>query len=358
MALAERFNSLLEEIRRREPAYSRIAVIGQPGAGKSTLINKLVGEKVAKTGQHTDTTKDTQEYDFPKIFQKLVDTPGYDTELFTFDKWKEKFSPQKFDVFILVFKGKLHEKDGQLFSELKKWNRERHRPLFIVRNFCEGLTEEEKNSIRQDVKKFSHGEEKIFFTDCRYKIGIEELITAISKTDFKKVWRDRIFSNFKQAKDDYLSNSNRRALSEVEDDSLIAGANGLNPIPGVDVAADIAIYWGMFSDVRICYDIDKGDATLYVLPVAKKLLELATKEGIMILLKEFASKATAKTVLKYIPFAGQAVAAVLGYKMAVYAGENYNDYCYQFAKGVMKELIDKKVAEISAEVPTLAVVKS
>ena len=357
MAVEERFRSLLNDIQRNESSFSKIAVVGQPGAGKSTLINRLVGEKVAETGQRTDTTKDTQEYDFPKIFQKLVDTPGYDTELFTFDKWKEKFSPQNFDVFILVFKGKLHEKDGKLFSELKNWNRERHRPLFIVRNFCEGLTEEEKNSIRQDVKKFSCGNEEIFFTDCRYKIGIDDLMTAISKTDFKKVWRDRIFSNFRKAKDDYLSNSNRRALSEIEYGSFWAGANGLNPIPGVDVAADIAIYFGIFSDVRVCYDIDKGDASLYVLPVAKKLLELATKEGIMILLKEFASKATAKTVLKYVPFAGQIAAAALGYKMAVYAGEEYNNYCYQFAKEVMEKLIAEKVAEISAEVPTLSVVK-
>ena len=354
MALANKFRSLLNDIQRNESSFSRIAVVGQPGAGKSTLINRLVGEKVAKTGVGTDTTKDAQEYDFPQIFQKLVDTPGYDTEMFTFNRWKEKFSLQKYDVFILMFKGKLHEKDGQLFSELKNWNRERNHPLFVVRNFSDGLSNDEKNSIRQDVKKIGFVNEPVYFTDCRYKIGIDTLTNAIARTDFKKIWRDRIISKFTQEKNSYLRSANGRAKNEIESGSMVAGANGLNPIPGVDVAADLAIYYNIFGDIRNCYDISEGDAALYTLPVAKKLLELATKEGVSILLKKFAGRVAVKSVAKYIPIFGQALSAGIGYKMASYAGEEYNDYCYRFAEDVMDKLIAEKIAEISREVPTLS----
>ncbi len=354
MALAGKFNNLLSNIKKNEPAYSRIAVVGQPGAGKSTLINKLVGEKVAKTGVGTDTTKSAQEYDFPQIFQKLVDTPGYDTEMFTFDRWKQKFSPQKYDIFILVFKGKLHEGDSKLFSELKNWNRERNRPLFIVRNFSSDLNDNEKDIIRNDVKKLGFVNEPVYFTDCRYSFGVDTLTNAIARTDFKKIWRERIISKFTQEKNSYLQSANRRAKSEIESGSMVAGANGLNPIPGVDVAADLAIYYNIFGDIRNCYDISEGDATLYTIPVAKKLLELATKEGIKILLKQFAGRVAVKSVAKYIPFIGQAVSAGIGYKMASYAGEEYNGYCYRFAEDVMDKLISEKVEEISREVPTLS----
>ena len=135
---------------------------------------------------------------------------------------------------------------------------------------------------------------------------------------------------------------------------MVAGANGLNPIPGIDVAADLAIYYNIFGDIRNCYDISEGDATLYAVPVAKKLLELATKEGVKILLKKFAGRVAVKSVAKYIPFIGQAVSAGIGYKMASYAGGEYNDYCYRFAEDVMDKLIAEKVAEISHEVPILS----
>jgi hypothetical protein len=39
---------LLEQLKEDDAVEVKIAIFGQPGAGKSSLINKLVGKKVAK----------------------------------------------------------------------------------------------------------------------------------------------------------------------------------------------------------------------------------------------------------------------------------------------------------------------
>ncbi len=344
MPLSDEFEKVLQTIRSNEASYARIAVIGQPGAGKSTLINRLVGKKVAKTGQGTDTTLDAMEYEYE--LQKIVELPGYGTALFRFDDWKERFRPQQYDLFIYVFGGKFSSEDDALFDNLIEWNAERRRPMFLVRNKSHDLDGDQRAAIVRDIRNRSKSEERLYFVDCRYNEGIKELHAAVMRTDFARVWRDRIATAYRSARKEYLENSRQPAKGEIGFYCKTAAVNGINPIVGVDVAVDLGIYFKMFGAIRNRYGIDHGDLKLYALPIAKKLLELVTKEGLMILLKNVAGKATARTVLKYIPFAGQAAAAALSYKMAEYAGETYEEDCYAFASGVMDDLIERKVAEL------------
>lgn len=347
MDLQEKFDKILQGISQKEAAYVKMAVIGQPGAGKSTLINRLIGKKVAETGPDTDNTTEATEYEYN--FQKIVDTPGYATDKFKFEYWKDKFKPQQYDLFIYVFKDKFKTEDELLFDNLKDWNNERQRPIFLVRNHSEDLSEEDKRFIAKDVMSHLKTNEKVYFVDCRYKTGLSDLSEAISKTDFQKVWHERVYKAYKDAKSEYLESSRSDSQEEISFYCKLATANGINPFFGADVAADIAIYFKMFGAIREKYAIDKNDFSKYALPIAKKLLELLTKEGVMILLKNFAGKATARTVLKYIPFAGQAAAAALSYKMASYAGESYDEDCYKFSDEVMEELIQKKMSELTIQ---------
>ena len=58
----EMVHSEIDKIRERldkeKNTKVKVALFGQPGAGKSSLINKIAGEQVAEVGVETDKTTD------------------------------------------------------------------------------------------------------------------------------------------------------------------------------------------------------------------------------------------------------------------------------------------------------------
>ena len=127
-----------------------------------------------------------------------------------------------------------------------------------------------------------------------------------------------------------------------------AAANGINPIPGLDVSVDVGIIVGLFKAIRDDYGLtDKELVSLAesAAPIAMKtanyILEFATKQGVLIILKNYAIGETAKTITKYIPFVGQAIAATIGYVIVSNAGKNYHDKCYALAEQILKNELNR-----------------
>ena len=80
---------LREQLKRKwadmESVQVKIALLGQPGAGKSSLINALIGKKLFEVGVDTDTTIEAQEAKFESLV--ITDLPGYGTARFPVDAW-------------------------------------------------------------------------------------------------------------------------------------------------------------------------------------------------------------------------------------------------------------------------------
>lgn len=347
MGLEADFRNILSELADTGNAYARIAFVGQPGAGKSSIINGLLGHKAAATGQGTDITQEAAEYSY--LFNKLVDLPGYGTHMFRFADWKQQFQPEQYDVFVFVFSGKLTDDDSRILADLKGYaeSLERPRPVLLVRNHGEELEDEELDVVREDIySKLGLPEEAVplYFVDCRYKKGFEELKEAFAAIDYKNIWQSRIQGVFYEECFRRLETCRTEARKAVDGHRLAAGLNGANPIPGLDIGVDIAVYLDMFQDVRKAYHIEKDDLQRFsVMPVVRQVLELATKSGLLLLLKNFAGKVMVQKVSKYIPFVGTAIAAGIGYKLCEYAGGTYIEDCDEAAGKIMDALMEEQI---------------
>jgi len=74
-----------------------------------------------------------------------------------------------------------------------------------------------------------------------------------------------------------------------------------------------------------------------VAQLASNVLKYAAREGLLMLLKRYASRQAIKALAKYIPFVGQAVAAGLGYAITSNAGASYLDDCHNLAEQMLSQ---------------------
>ena len=347
MSIKEDASELRKKIEKEKENPIKIALFGQPGAGKSSIINKIVGENIAESGVTTDKTTEAQIIQWSDDMI-LVDLPGYGTSMFPQNEFFNKFNITDYDLFLCVFSGKFHKADTDFFQEI----REKGKTSLLVRNqadmlWQEGKTDEElKNEIRLDAQKQVKSNEKIYFTSCRTNDGFDELEKAI-KTNLEPSKKERWSRTAKAYTKEALEEKKDACKSLIKKRAGLAAANGLNPIPGVDIAVDVGILIELFSEIRKNYGLtdEKISNPEYIKnlgPIANRIISASSKEGIIQLLKKFAGRETIKHVSKYIPFVGQAIAASIGYGITVYAGNSFVDDCHKLAKEILEQELGYK----------------
>jgi len=346
MSIYDDAEKIKEKLKSEQKAKLKIALFGQPGSGKSTIINKLVGENAVTVGVSTDKTIEAEVIEWEDLL--LVDLPGYGTTKFPENKYFDEFKIEDFNIYLCVFSGKFHGSDTRFFREL----REKGKVCLFVRNFHDDIWEDGKEideleaEIIADVEKQVQSKENVIFTSCRKNTGINNLSEAIFK-NIDSANKAKWAKSSKAYSIEFLEEKKKACETYVYTASGVAAVNGINPIPGVDIGVDISVLLGLFASIRNSYGLtdeklkSKEALVPALAPMVNNIIKYGSKEGIMFLLKRFASREIVKSVSKYIPFVGQAIAASIGFGITRSAGMSYLDDCHSVAKSILESELSK-----------------
>ncbi len=188
----------------------RVAVIGRPNVGKSTLINRLLGEERVVVADHPGTTRDAIEIPFERDGKRfvLIDTAGIRRRA-RVDEAVEKFSVIKaiqameeahVVVCLLDCREGVTDQDARLLGMVI----ESGRALVIGLNKWDGLPAEQKRKVRDQL------ESRLRFVDFADKLTL----SALHGTGVGDLF-DRIVPIYRQALSEFSTSQLTRILQQA-----------------------------------------------------------------------------------------------------------------------------------------------
>ena len=189
-------NKLEDELRQLDDAEVRIALLGRSGTGKSSLMNALVGERVAASGV-VETTLKAQEYNVNGLV--FVDLPGGGTTRFPFDEYLDTVKVARYDAFILVVSKRILQSDLELYEGLReRTNKDIHIVRTMIDQDVDNATHDGISSelvlpkIRQDLESKFGLSDQCWLVSNRHpeKFDFPALCDALLE-DFDETRRDK-----------------------------------------------------------------------------------------------------------------------------------------------------------------------
>ncbi|MGL5569436.1 MAG: GTPase Era [Cetobacterium sp.] len=160
-----------------------IAVVGRPNVGKSTLINKLVNEKVAIVSDKAGTTRDTIKgiLNFNKNQYIFVDTPGIHKPKHLLGEHMTNSAIRVLrdvDVIAMVIDASQEISTGDLFV-LEKIKAAVNTPKILIVNKIDKIDDEELEAKRVEIAEKLGEFNAIVEIAGQYAIGVPKLLDAL-----------------------------------------------------------------------------------------------------------------------------------------------------------------------------------
>lgn len=163
-----------------------VAIIGRPNAGKSTLFNRLIGERKAIESDIPGTTRDRVfgTVKGEKIDFLLVDTGGLTTDRENSieedmrTQAEESVAGADIIYFCVDVRSEITAEEEEIANILRK-KKPKHVPVFLVGTKSE---RHDADMIAADLYRLGVSNREIFFVSAKEWIGVHELLEATEET--------------------------------------------------------------------------------------------------------------------------------------------------------------------------------
>lgn len=330
-----------------------IFVVGKSGVGKSTLINAVFGEKLAKIGSGSPKTQNIKEYkskDFSIFDTKGLELEDYDSTKaqiadFLAQKQVGNEDEQIHIAWLCIAESgrRIEKADIELWELLQK----NHIPSILVITKAEQDKDENGELFSQLVKKEFKTEDvqrvrALQIEDDEGNLKkVKGIDMLVSKTYFLAPQAKRNAFGRKQIYDKAMQRQERkkRADSIINRYTAAAGTVAISPIPFSDIALLLPTQAAMIVHISSIYDLELS------LESAKKLsLAFGAVVGV-----GFAARAVVANLTKFIPIvgsvAGGAINAGVAGTITKLMGEAYIAYLDDNAEN-LSEAVQKLSKDI------------
>jgi small GTP-binding protein len=266
---------------------STVVIVGQPNSGKSTLFNKIKGQKLSPVSPEAGTTRSLVRTDFGPF--TLLDTPGYESSGRFSEEIQSGLDQASVIVFLIDATRGLQSMDREIYEQMKKLKK----PIIVAVNKVDTLKGRES------------GDE--LATEIAIKLSVVGVIPISGKTG-ENIAEELLPTMIEASPEAALVIGHelpayRRAAAQriIRNATLVSLAAGIEPIPLID----IPILLG--TQIRLVLRL----AALYGEPIGAANVMLHTRALISTMAGGLGFRLLAEQAAKAVPFGGDFVAGAI-----------------------------------------------